>query len=1127
MAAGYTSARFVGRERELARLAVALEGAAGGRSSTLLIGASAGIGVSRLLTETRQRLAGLPEPFEMIRCRARSGRSGDPYAPVSEAFARLLAGIPDPDLPALVGTGAEELVRLIPSIEGRLAGLGALPSRSTTIDPERRQTRMLEAILGLLTRLGERRPVVLTLEDLHAADAGTRALAAFLARVSRPGRLCVLATYQPDELTRQHPLHATLAAMADAARPPDRFALEPFRRDELARLIESIEGERPSASVLLLVAERSRGNALVAEEILAARRELAGASLTGSLDELVVARLAGRSPECRRVLRLLAPAGEPLTLEQLSSASLAFEREADRPAPRSSSSPRRGGGILEADLGHGLAEALEHGFGQLEGPDGEALSPTGSVADGSIAELPAEAVVGIRHPLIARSIEADLLPGQRRRHHAALAEGLTDRPGAQARHWLAAHELGPARVAAIEAATLAETVDSLADALAHLELALELDDRTNPGGGEADQATPANLLGRAAEAAFADGRPGRAAAYAESAIARLDERSDRLRMGLLFERLGRYRRAAGDQDGSISAHCRAVELVPPEPSRERAVVLGALAQVRMLEGTFTEAERLAVEAIEVARAVGPEALGEEGHAICTLGISRVWGEDPEGGLELLLRAREIAAELARFDDIFRATANLTTALDVLGRKREAVEVARVGIEAAQQAGQEAVFGNYLRGNGADSLFLLGDWAASRALVETALEWSPVGVNLVNALSNLAIVEIETRAGEVAGRLLGRLLLELETVPDAQDSVPTYQAAASFALWRGDLEDARRAVARGWGRVRETEDWVLVARMAAVVLEVDAVSIADARGGRDLATVAEARGRSATVLAEAEAAVRDAGVAAAFGSRREADAHLALARAYRARIEGRDEPVAWDALARTWEQLERPYQVARARWRQAEAALAAGDGRAGRLAAKAPLIEAVRLSRELGAGPLLRELTELAGRAMINLPEAVPAVVGAGPDGELEAGLGGSPVVGSVGIGLGFAGEGERGALVAVPIGGGPSDSGLEPAAWPSAAILPGRGELERPGLASAFVGPAEPPPGDTFGLSRREREVLVQLAQGRTNREIGERLFISQKTVGVHVGNILAKLGVSGRVEAAAVAIRLGLTESA
>ena len=73
---------------------------------------------------------------------------------------------------------------------------------------------------------------------------------------------------------------------------------------------------------------------------------------------------------------------------------------------------------------------------------------------------------------------------------------------------------------------------------------------------------------------------------------------------------------------------------------------------------------------------------------------------------------------------------------------------------------------------------------------------------------------------------------------------------------------------------------------------------------------------------------------------------------------------------------------------------------------------------------------------------------------------------------------------------------------------------------------APPKRGPAFGLSPREHEVLGLIAEGRTNREIGERLFISQKTVGVHVGNILAKLDVSGRVEAAAVAIRLGLTEA-
>ncbi len=80
-------------------------------------------------------------------------------------------------------------------------------------------------------------------------------------------------------------------------------------------------------------------------------------------------------------------------------------------------------------------------------------------------------------------------------------------------------------------------------------------------------------------------------------------------------------------------------------------------------------------------------------------------------------------------------------------------------------------------------------------------------------------------------------------------------------------------------------------------------------------------------------------------------------------------------------------------------------------------------------------------------------------------------------------------------------------------------------LVSAFVGPPAPRRRDTFGLSPREREVLALIVDGRTNREIGERLFISQKTVGVHVGNILAKLGVSGRVEAATAALRLGLTD--
>lgn len=65
---------------------------------------------------------------------------------------------------------------------------------------------------------------------------------------------------------------------------------------------------------------------------------------------------------------------------------------------------------------------------------------------------------------------------------------------------------------------------------------------------------------------------------------------------------------------------------------------------------------------------------------------------------------------------------------------------------------------------------------------------------------------------------------------------------------------------------------------------------------------------------------------------------------------------------------------------------------------------------------------------------------------------------------------------------------------------------------------------DPFGLTAREREVLALVAEGYTNRRIADALFITESTAGVHVSNILGKLRVTNRVEAAAVALRLGLS---
>jgi len=81
--------------------------------------------------------------------------------------------------------------------------------------------------------------------------------------------------------------------------------------------------------------------------------------------------------------------------------------------------------------------------------------------------------------------------------------------------------------------------------------------------------------------------------------------------------------------------------------------------------------------------------------------------------------------------------------------------------------------------------------------------------------------------------------------------------------------------------------------------------------------------------------------------------------------------------------------------------------------------------------------------------------------------------------------------------------------------------LQSPATVSDIPLPARAP--TPYGLTGRELTVLRLLTAGRTNAEIGAELYISPKTAGVHVSNILRKLGVSGRVQAAAMAERAGL----
>jgi DNA-binding NarL/FixJ family response regulator len=74
---------------------------------------------------------------------------------------------------------------------------------------------------------------------------------------------------------------------------------------------------------------------------------------------------------------------------------------------------------------------------------------------------------------------------------------------------------------------------------------------------------------------------------------------------------------------------------------------------------------------------------------------------------------------------------------------------------------------------------------------------------------------------------------------------------------------------------------------------------------------------------------------------------------------------------------------------------------------------------------------------------------------------------------------------------------------------------------SVAPAPRSPVEDRPYGLTERELEILAELGTGATNRQIARKLFISERTVGVHVSRVLHKLQVTNRAQAAAVAVKV------
>jgi DNA-binding CsgD family transcriptional regulator/tetratricopeptide (TPR) repeat protein len=1029
---------FVGRERELSILGAALDRAARGEPAHVAVSGPLGAGITALFDELVRRLDGA-SGVTLLRGRCYEPCSGVPYGAVADALAPALSRLSDERLVDVLGPAAFDVAQVISGVGERLIELGMPPQPPTLSAAHQQGTRVREALLGVVDRLAAKGLVCLMIEDLEHADPATREFIAALVRFSGRLRLALVLGLHPDNIPRGDPAHR-LERMLDESPAVERVMLSGLSRPEMLVMLEELAGERPTLGFVAAVMEGSQGNPLIAGQLLAAQQDVAGMRLSDDLDEIIEARLMRLEPAQVRVLRVLAAARRPLSIDDLLNLRLAD------------------GHLTRA----GVTAALDSGLA---------------------ADIGGEMVIA--HEIYAEAIERLTLPRARHRLHAALAEWAVA-PGERAWHWRAAGRPAEASAAHREAARAVLPVDPGASAMLHYSMALELAE---------DAPGDASLLAAAAEAANAAAAFRRAAAYAEQAIeavaggrverlmaGRSGAVEARLRAGELSLLLGEYRRSSGDSVGARQSFEQGVALIPAQAGALRARAMALLAQDLMLEGRFADSARMASQARKLA-AASQDALGALAHATDTLAVDLAYEGEIDRALGLLEEALDAGRQAGDLGEVMRGYANMTTVLDLDLRRAKALDVVKEGMTEASRNGLGLTYGAFLRGNAADILFQLGRWEECEAECRAALEFPPAGVAWFSPILYLGLVLVESRADDEAAQLVGRSLLQLETVPAGQWSSLVLRTAVSLALWRGDLDDALNAAAQSWPRVVETDDAGQMASAAALILEAAAAAAQRGRLRRDWSKVADASALASEVLAQAEQRIARHELPASVGARNEAELYLATARAHLERVRGRAKPETWAALAEAWTKVHVPYQAAKARWWQAQAAL---PDRQKRSEARRALLDAWRIAGELPAQPLRRALRDIADRGRINLPQAELVAIPIVPAAEVET-----------------SEEGER---PLVPVG---------PGQHPAEGDLAGRVAASGP-VAGEF----------RFGLSPRESAVLLVLAEGRTNREIAERLFISERTVAVHVRRILAKLGVGGRVEATGLAIRLGLVPS-
>ncbi|MFI7697952.1 AAA family ATPase [Nonomuraea sp. NPDC049480] len=604
-----------------------------------------------------------------------------------------------------------------------------------------------------------------------------------------------------------------------------------------------------------------------------------------------------------------------------------------------------------------------------------------------------------RHALLQEAVYTDLLPGERTRLHAALARLLTS-PAELAHHYLAGHDLAGALAASAEAGRLAERLGAPAEAHSHYDQALSLWDRVD-GAAELTGESRVALAFRSAVMAADSGDNHRAVVQLRA----LPQTSE------VCERLAYYLYETDDQPGAIAAAERAVDSADDPATLARA--LATYARALFWSPRHREVEALATRALETARTAG--ARDAEVGAMLTL-ASYVWhqGDLPRAHKLVHAASAESTGDLAM--DL-RARFQHARIHYEQGFLAQAAEVADDGIRLAFDTGLKwSTYGTDLRFLRFLIHYVAGEWDQAEAVAGSF----PVRVGTISeaTLSSFALfVEVGRDLPVVESRL--RWLRPFWT-----DELPAYMSrglAAEHALWHGEPARALEHVREVLAMLLPGEHGVL--RLAAIGLWALA-ELGVTEGADDL--LERVRFTVDHGLTGDRGHLGPEGLAWAL--RAEAEWH---------RVHGRHDVELWRRVVSAFD-FGFVYEVARVRWRLAEALLVAGE----REAAQAEWELAREAAGKLRAVPLENALLEFGRRARFG------------------------------GGGGGHGGNGGNG--------------------------------------------------GDG-SLTAREVEVLRLVAEGLTNREIAERLFIAQKTVSVHVSNILAKLEVSTRTQAAAEARRRGL----